>query len=810
MPAARSSQLRCRTAALAVLLSGLAGSTALTGLPAAHAAPSTGAVIAEVYGGGGNAGATLTSDFVELANAGSDAYNLAGYSVQYLSGAPSASSRWSVTALAGAIAPGSRYLVAEAAGTGGVTPLPTPDASGSIAMSATTGTVALVNGTTPLTCLTAAACATEPRVVDVIGYGTAVVHEGSGPAVGASNTISVARDASLTDTDDNASDFTSGVPSPVNASGQGTGGSQDPPPTPEPSEPGPVRIHDIQGHTRVSPFNGQTVTRVPGIVTGVRATGSRGYWIQDREVDTDPRTSEAIFVYTGSATPTVAIGDKVLVTGRVTEYYPGGATQSVTEITNAAATVLSAGNALPVPVTLKATTIPTAYAPSAAGSSTEGLPLSPTTCALDFYEAHEGERAQFADARVTGPTTKYREVWVTVKPAENPTRRGGTFYGSYSQPNTGRLKVMSIDPATAIPSADVGDTLAGTTMGPIDYDGFGGYSLQATRLGTLVDNPLKRETTRKQTADELAIATFNVENLDPADPAEKFTRLANGIVTHLSSPDIVALEEIQDNNGATDSGTVAANQTVEKFVAAIHAAGGPRYSWRSVDPTNNTDGGEPGGNIRQVFLFNSQRVQFTDRAGGDATTAVRALQSSTGLRLSASPGRINPTSEAWSASRKPLAGEFRFRDKPVFVIANHFNSKGGDQPLHSRNQPPLRSSETQRMHQAVEVNTFVKSLLAIDADAKVVVLGDLNDYEFSGTMSALTSDGVLKNLITTLPASERYTYVFEGNSQALDHILLSPALSRFNYDVVHINAEFSDQSSDHDPQIVRVNGTDSW
>lgn len=221
-------------------------------------------------------------------------------------------------------------------------------------------------------------------------------------------------------------------------------------------------------------------------------------------------------------------------------------------------------------------------------------------------------------------------------------------------------------------------------------------------------------------------------------------------------------------------------------------------------PQDGKDGGEPGGNIRNVFLFHPGRVDFVDRPGGDATTAVKAVKTKKGAALSVSPGRINPTSTAWDSSRKPLVGEFRFRGEPVFVIANHFASKGGDQPLHGRYQEPVRSSETQRVRQATEVNTFVTSLLKADRAARVVTLGDLNDFAFSPTMSALTGGKVLKPLITTLPVGEQYSYVYDGNSQTLDHILTSPAVRRFDYDVVHINAEFADQASDHDPQIVRI------
>ncbi|WP_093632094.1 endonuclease/exonuclease/phosphatase family protein [Streptomyces sp. 3213.3] len=784
---------------------GAAGAFAFTALPAAHATPSASAVITEVYGGGGNSGATLTRDFVELGNAGSTAYDLSGYSVQYLPGSPSAGSTWQVTALTGAIAPGARYLVGEGTGSGGTTALPTTDAGGSIAMSATTGTIALVSGTTALTCKTAADCAADTRIVDLTGYGTAVVREGSGPATGASNTASVARADSLADTDDNAADFTAGTPSPVNSAGQtpgsGDGGGGD---GGSPTDPGTVRVHDIQGTTRLSPYAGQTVTRVPGIVTGVRSSGSLGYWIQDPTPDTDPRTSEAVFVYTGSTKPTVAVGDSVLVTGKVSEYYPSSTSQSNTEITGPTATVLSSGNALPTAATLDATSVPDAYIPTASGGSIESLPLQPTVYAQDFFESLEGMRVTFSDARVVGASDAYGELWVTLKPDENATARGGTLYSSYDQPNTGRIEVMSLDTTSTFPAANVGDELSGVTTGPLDYSTYGGYNVQATQLGTLVDNGLKQEVTRKQKRDELAVATYNVENLDALDTQEKFDRLAEGVAVNLNSPDIVALEEIQDDNGATNDGTVTAEATLKRFTDAVRAAGGPVYRWRYISPTNDADGGEPGGNIRQVFLFNPKRVSFTDHPGGDATTATSVVKTRHGVELTYSPGRIDPTNAAWEDSRKPLVGEFTFQGEQVFVVANHFISKGGDQPIHGRYQPPARSSETQRAAQAAEVNTFVKSLLAVDKNAKAIVLGDLNDYEFSQTVTTLTADKVLKPLITTLPAAERYTYVYDGNSQTLDHILTSPAVTSFNYDVVHINAEFADQASDHDPQIVRV------
>ncbi|MFG3493469.1 endonuclease/exonuclease/phosphatase family protein [Streptomyces sp. NPDC047928] len=570
-----------------------------------------------------------------------------------------------------------------------------------------------------------------------------------------------------------------------------------------------VRIHDIQGTTRISPLVGQRVTDVFGIVTGVRAYGSKGFWIQDPETDANPATSEGVFVFT-SSNPTVAVGDAVKVSGTVGEYIPGGTSsgnQSLTQIAKPTVTVVSSGNPVPAPVVITAETVPDVYAPEgdpAAAGSVNGLTLRPDAYALDYYESLEGTNVRIGTSRIVGASA-HSELWVTVKPDENANRRGGTVYGSYTAQNTGRVKVQSLTPIAQkpFPTANVGDVLAGETEGPFDFNQYGGYTIAARTLGTVEDRGLAREKTRRQHRSELAIATYNVENLDPADPQEKFDALAKAVVENLASPDILALEEIQDNNGPKNDGTVAADETLKKFTDAITAAGGPAYDWRSIDPANNKDGGEPGGNIRQVFLFNPERVSFTDRGAADASTATGVVKKWGKAALTHSPGRIEPANAAWDNSRKPLAGEFTFLGRPVIVIANHFGSKGGDESLVAHRQPPNRSSEVKRLQQAELVNAFVKDILAVQKKADVVVLGDINDFEFSATTQALTDGGALYPAVLSLPRSERYSYVYQGNSQVLDQILTSPAIRHFDYDSVHINAEFADQNSDHDPQVLR-------
>ena len=157
-------------------------------------------VVSEVYGGGGNSGATYTHDYIELFNRGDAAVSLNGWSVQYAS---AAGTTWLVTPLSGTLAPGQAYLVQQAQGSGGSVPLPTPDAVGSTAMSASNGKVALVSSTTART----GACPTD-GVLDLVGFGTANCFEGSGAAPALTNTTAANRaDAGCTDTDDNAADF---------------------------------------------------------------------------------------------------------------------------------------------------------------------------------------------------------------------------------------------------------------------------------------------------------------------------------------------------------------------------------------------------------------------------------------------------------------------------------------------------------------------------------------------------------------------------------------------------------------------------
>lgn len=572
----------------------------------------------------------------------------------------------------------------------------------------------------------------------------------------------------------------------------------------------PLRIADIQGRSHVSPLVGKAVSGVPGIVTAVTANG---FYLEDASPDDDDRTSDGIFVFTGNA-PTVAVGDRVEVGGTVSEFRPGGTTGtanlSITQIVSPTIAKISSGNSLPPAKILgqDGRSIPTTIIDNDTTGNIETgtTTFDPLEDGIDFYESLEGMRVTIKNPISVSPTNRFGEIWVVADGGVNATgktSRGGVIIDPLDY-NPERIQIDDTLAGTTSPSVDVGAKLSDVT-GIVSYS-FSNYEVLPTTLPTVVTpSPLVKEVTSLVGGEnDLTVATFNVENLDANENLSRFSDLAMRVVNNLKSPDIIALSEIQDNNGATNDAVVDASQTYQKLIEAIVAAGGPTYQYRQIDPSDDADGGEPGGNIRVGFLFTPSRVQFIDIPGGTATSNTMVSSSNGTPTLSASPGRIEPTNTAFNNSRKPLVGQFNFKGENIYIIANHFNSKGGDRTLFGVERTGVLASESQRIQQATAIKNFVNSIQVIDANANIIVAGDLNDFEFSNPINVLESAS-LKTLIETLPENERYTYNFEGNAQSLDHILVSDRLSRrmSGFDIVHINSEFASQDSDHDPAIAK-------
>jgi hypothetical protein len=229
---------------VSLLLAGL-----LLTAPVAHGAASS-LVVSQVYAGGGNSGAAFTNDFVELFNRSTSAVDLSDWTIQYAS---AASTSWQVTALSGSVQPGHYYLVQLASAASVGSALPTPDAIGTTNLATSGGKVALVHGTSALSCgASAGSCSTGVGLEDFLGYGSATDYEGSAAAVALSSTTAAARAGSgCVDTDSSSADFAALTPGPRNSSSPAASCGSEPPPEESVSQDAAVDI-DIQSVLSIS------------------------------------------------------------------------------------------------------------------------------------------------------------------------------------------------------------------------------------------------------------------------------------------------------------------------------------------------------------------------------------------------------------------------------------------------------------------------------------------------------------------------------------------------------------------------------
>ncbi|WP_233575309.1 ExeM/NucH family extracellular endonuclease [Cellulomonas sp. PhB150] len=804
--------------ALAVVL---AGSVAGAGAASAAVSPSAPVIINEVYGGGGNGGATLKQDFIELYNPGASPVSLAGWSVQYAS---ASGTSWATTALTGSIPAHSHYLVAEAVGAGGSVDLPTPDAVGTIAMGASAGKVALVNATTALAC--GSTCSTAASVIDFVGFGAANDKAGTAPTPATSATNSASRNAQHVNTADNGADFTTGTPTPQNS------GSTPVDPT-DPTPGTPKTIAEIQGTGAASPLVGQTVT-TDGVVTAAYPTGGiNGYVIQTKSTGGplgDATASQALFVYSPSTVASVTIGDHVEVTGAVSEF------AGLTELTVTSAAGLKA-------IDDDAAVTPTtgAWPTTAAGrEALESMLFAPTG---DWTISN------------TYSTNQYGEVGLAsgTKPLIQPTdaaRPGTPAAAAVEADNAARGVVLDDGATTNFLSAAnqnlvppyisltnpvrVGAAATFTQPVIVDYRN-DVWKLNPTAPVSTGGSPATFENDRTDAPEnvggDLKIASFNVLNYfttlgattsgcssykdragdgvtvntgcDPRgawDPAD-LTRQQAKIVAAINDldADVVGLLEIE-NSLVVDND---ADEALATLVAALNAAAGSDV-WAFVPSSADLPPASQMDVITNAIIYRKAAVERTG--------ASHAL------------GTLSSGDAAFSNAREPIAQTFTpvGGGEPFLVVVNHFKSKGSAGPLagDADTGDGQGASNASRIAQATALKNWVPT---IQGDTKsVALLGDFNSYTHEDPLQVLYDAGYT-DAASTL-ADGQYSYSFSGLSGSLDHVLLNgPALERATgADIWEINAEESIaleysrynyhgalyyapdeyRSSDHDPVVV--------
>lgn len=540
------------------------------------------------------------------------------------------------------------------------------------------------------------------------------------------------------------------------------------------NDPLPLTIMEIQGESHWSAFQGQPVLTV-GVVTAI---DGQGFYLQDPNCDGNARTSDAIYVYVGGA-PAVAVGDAVKVSGRVEEY---GSDLPLTEIRSSAAsvTVVSSGNALPAAVLVGQGGL----LPPTESIDSDGLTLfNPETDGADFWESLEGMRVAIDRPQVVADSdAAFGETYVVASLGVGATgmnSNGGiTISAGDFNPEMIQLDDYLIVGRGNTAGFTVGDQL-GTVEGVLSYS-FSHYELLLTQVPTTtVDITLQPEVTSLVgDANFLTFATFNVENLDPSD--NKYGALAEDIVVNLRAPDVLAIQEMQDDNGAGGGGVLSAAQNAQGLIDAIFALSGVRYTYVDVPPsTVNSTGGEPNGNIRNGYLYRDDRVDLVEGS-------LRVIEDS-----------------SYSNSRLPLVATWSFQGQEITTVNVHFYARSGSDPLWGATQPPVNSGDDRRADQADAVGDWVNDQLATDPALKLAIMGDWNAFYFEQPITQLT--GLVSLQGALLPEAERFSYLFEGNAQLIDNIVVTGnLLPNAAVDGVHINAYFgAAQNSDHDPQVAR-------
>lgn len=788
-------------------------------------------VINEVYGGGGNSGATLTHDFIELYNPTSKPISLAGWAVQYL--AANGTSASSTATLSGEIAPGGYYLIQGAKGAGGSTSFSSDAHSDQLALSGTKGSVVLTK--------TSAKWSKGDEAVDIVGFGQTETAEGT-PVKSLSNTTSASRKKAGVDSDDNAQDFTTGVPSPRFNEGDAIKGGR--PSSNGDSESGMATkpgqeshsgdktpIADIQGTGETSPMVNKSITTAGWVTASYPTGGLKGFVIQTGGTGGAARkageASQAIFVYTGDEKPS-DIDKCVVVTGKVTEFKTStqinGA--SVKDSQDPAADCGDKPHAI-------ADDIPTDPAQREANEHMLFQPRTEYTVTNNYDVSSFGSVDLVAgDKPLYQATQKVAPGEAAKKYEEDNLKRvitldDGATRNYFLNKAAKNVPLPYLSTREGIRSLRTGDTVKFQNPAVLSFN-FDKWSLQPTaeitgetERGKL---PIAWEDSRVEEAGgprdvggELSIASFNVLNYftdlgEKESGCKAYTDRNNKPVTAKNcqvrgafsqqafenqqakivaainklNVSVLGLEEIENSAKFGHD----RDESLKHLVDALNAAGG---HWKYVPSPKTVPADEDV--IRTAFIYNP------DKVAPEGESRILEHQAFNGI------------------ARQPLAQEFRTAgsNESFVAVVNHYKSKGSV----ARGDADAGDGQGNNANLRKAMSEQLRKWLGEQKDWKnkaQFVMGDFNAYAKEDAIRVL-EEGGFTNLDTHFDAG--LSYQFGGRLGSLDHVLANSAAmklvtgadvwdinsdeaasfeySRRNYNAVDFYAPDEFRASDHDP-----------
>lgn len=805
-------------------------------LPAAAAPDASAVVINEVYGGGGNSGANLNADYVELYNPTDEPITLQGLTLQYRS-ATGTSAANGVAALSGVVPAESTFLIqTSTAGANGVA-LPTADLTvAGVNMAAANGTVWLSTSAAAVDLPTASEGGLGARadVVDLVGFGTSNTYEGAAAAPAPSTTTSTARAAGGIDTDDNGADFAVGTQTPTPAEGD-----VDPGPDPDPET---VAISDIQGTGDATPLPASPViTR--GVVTAAYPTGGfNGFYLQTPGTGGEPKSagqgSDALFVFLGAGADVPNISDHVEVLGTPGEFF--GLTQlnatqgEVSLLSEPAEAVKARAFELPPTAAERERYEGELVAPSESYTVSNNYNLN------NFAELGlaVGDRPQLNPTEVADPGNAAEIAQVQ---ADNLARAVALDDGSttnFLDNNVPANRAIPLPWITQEDSIRVNSSVDFTAPVIFDWRNSNWKFQPTTQLLADGEAPATFEDTRTDAPEDvggdLQLATFNVLNYF-ATTGQDWVGAGPGRTCsyYNDRAGVPVTNNRCEPDGPRGAATAASLERQEaKIVAAINAIDAGITSLEEIENSAQFGAERDAALATLVEALNedagSEKWEYVPSPAqlpSDEDVIRTAFIYQPELVTTVGNSQILVDDPAFTNAREPLAQVFEAVEggDPFTVIVNHFKSKGDSTPpATGDNANGLQGAfNGDRTRQATALAAFADEFAAEAGTDAVFLAGDFNSYTKEDPLAVLGDAGY-----ANIADGDEWSYSFQGQSGSLDHVFANAAAaklvtgsdlweinavepiayeySRYNYNATDFYSPDPYRSSDHEPHVVGI------
>lgn len=576
-------------------------------------------------------------------------------------------------------------------------------------------------------------------------------------------------------------------------------------------------IGAIQGSGELSARDGQLVM-TEGVVTGKR---SNGFFLQsfgsegNPAADGDAATSDGIFVFTSAAPGMVVVGDHVRVVGTVDEFLRNGTALPDTEIVSPSVSVLGNGVALPAPVELTSALAGPGSLPDAMEhlegmlvSVASGIVTASTDGFINESSATSGNSNSAFEFVVAGVSRPMREPGLSIiDPFPVPPAKQATL--PYFDANQERIKAFPLQGNSLV--AEIGATVT-ELVGALTYFGDSWEVLYDLASPPTITGGATATAVSDQGANDITVGGFNLQRffdtvndagisdvaLSPAAFANRLAKTGAAICDWVKAPDILGVVEVENIGALTElanyiNGNCASTPDYTAYLQEGHDPGGIDVGFLVSDRAVRT------GVSRVAVASVTQVGKDTDYAYPVGCTPGSAGCSS---------GKLNDRPSLALRATVNFADGRRY---PLTVIANHLRSlNGNDDPADGR-------VRYKRAEQALELANYVNGLQVANPSEKIVLVGDFNAFPFNDgyvdSMGIITGNAapeeqvieyraspvatplVLGDELTADPA-QRYSYVFAGNAQTLDHAVVNaalvndPAITGLTVEHARINADF--------------------